>query len=153
MVCYKKLFFILILFMTLVGCSSNEATPPAADDTILTVSGADIEKTYTLEQLQSLPETNVESDDGRFIGVRLVDLLVDAGYDVDTITSVRVVAVDGFSSTYNTDLFQGEDTVLAYAREDSDLNGDELPTRMVIPGQEGRMQPRQVKSIEVTTES
>jgi hypothetical protein len=147
----RRLFLILILIATLVGCSSNEATPPAADDTILTISDGNNEKSYTLAELQGLPETGVESDDGSFVGVRLIDLLVHAGYDPDAITSVRVVALDGFSSTYDSELFKGEDTVLAYAREDQVLNGDELPLRMVIPGQEGRMQPRQVQSIEVTT--
>ncbi len=148
----KYVLLLLILIVAFVGCSPNNPTPPAAGDIILTVSGADKEKTYTLEQLRGLSETNVESDDGSFVGVRLADLLVDAGYALDQITSVRVIALDDFSSTYDSELLNREDTVLAYARKDSDLNGDELPLRMVLPGQEGRMQPRQVKSIEVTVE-
>jgi len=147
---YRHVLFLFVLIVALVGCSPNNATPPAAEDTILTISGADIETTYTLEQLRGLSTTPVESDDGRFVGVRLADLLIDAGYELDQISSVRAIALDGFSSTYDPELFSREDTVLAYAREDGDLNGDELPLRMVLPGQEGRMQPRQVKAIEVT---
>lgn len=148
---HHHVILFLVLIVALVGCTSTDATPPPAGATILTVNGADIEKTYTLEQLQGLPVTHVESDDGSFVGVRLTDILTDASYDPDQITSVRVIAQDGFSSTYDSALFTREDTVLAYAREGGNLNDDEQPLRMVLPGQEGRMQPRQVVSIEVTS--
>ena len=147
---HNHVVLFLILILALAGCTSQDATPPPAGATILTVSGANIEKMYTLEQLQGMSETHVESDDGSFVGVRLADLLTDAGYDPEQITSVRVIAQDGFSSTYDSALFVRDDTILATARKDGNLNGDEQPLRMVLPGHEGRMQPRQVVYIEVT---
>lgn len=149
----RFLLLLTLLILAVAACQpGGQASPPAADEAVLTVQGPEAEQTYTLEQLQALPATDVQSDDGSFTGVRLVDLLGDAGFDPDQIASVRVVALDGFSSTYQADLFTREDAVLAYARAGGDLNADELPLRMVIPGQEGRMQPRQVARIEVTVE-
>ena len=148
----KRLVLLALALVMVGGCGPGEAAPPAPADSVLTVQGGDIERVYTLAQLQALTATNVESDAGSFTGVRLRDLLTDAGFDLEGIVTVRVVALDGFSSTYDAALFTREDAVLAYARAEGALDDDEQPLRMVIPGQEGRMQPRQVTRIEVATQ-
>ena len=151
----KTLKFALLIAIAIAVVSCNPApaaTPPAADEAILTVQAGEAEQTFTLADLQAMPATEVESDDGAFVGVSLSALLAEAGFELDAVSAVSAVAVDGFSSSYDTAMFTREDAVLAYARADGDLNGDEQPLRMVIPGEEGRMQPRQVNRIEVTAE-
>lgn len=149
---------ILLAALLLAACSpagQASPTPPqeaSAPGIILTISGGDTERTFTLEQLQALPVTEVESADGQYVGVRLGDLLTEAGFDLEAIATVQAVAVDGFSSTYPPELFTRQDAVLAYARKDGNLNADEAPLRMVIPGEGGRMQPRMVNRIEVSAQ-
>ncbi len=148
----KLLVCCALLIALLAGCGPGGGATPVPGAIILTVTGGDIEQTYTLEQLQALAAHDVESDDGAFVGVLLSDLLSEAGFDLDRITTVRAVAMDGFSSTYDATLFRRDDAVLAYARAGGDLDGDEQPLRMVIPGQEGRMQPHQITRLEIAVE-
>ncbi len=149
-------FLIAVLLLAACGPAEQTApTPPqesAAPGVILTITGGETERTFTLEQLQALPVTEIESAAGAFIGVRLGDLLTEAGFNLDGIATVRVVATDGFSSTYPPELFTREDAVLAYARQGGSLNPDEAPLRMVIPDQGGSMQPRMVNRIEVSAQ-
>lgn len=149
---WKEYMLVVSVIVLLAGCApGGAATTPAPDEMLLTVRGPEVEQTYTLAELQAMPATSVESDDGTFVGVRLSDLLTEAGFDMGQIATVQVIALDNFSSTYDSALFMRQDAVLAYARQEGSLNENELPLRMVIPGQEGRMQPRQVATIEVTT--
>jgi hypothetical protein len=143
---------VLVLLAVLVAACGGAQTPPAPDEAILTITGGESEQTYTLDQLEALDTVDVESDDGAFIGVPLRDLLADAGFDVEAIESVRLVAVDGFSATYQADRFTRADAVLAYSRAEGELTSEELPLRMVIPGEEGMMQPRMINRIEVSNE-
>ncbi len=149
---------ILVVALLAAACSpAGQATPTqpqeaAAPGVILTIASGEEEQTFTLEQLQALPATEVESADGQFVGVRLGDLLAEAGFDLDAIATVRVMATDGFSSTYESNLFARQDAVLAYARQGGSLNANELPLRMVIPNEGGTMQPRMVNRIEVSTQ-
>lgn len=150
----------LILFAALLLAACGPAgqaspTPPqeaSVPGVILTITGGETERTFTLEQLQALPVTEVESADGQFVGVRLSDLLTEAGFSLEAIATVQVVATDGFSSTYPPELFSREDAVLAYARKGGSLNDDEAPLRMVIPNEGGTMQPRMVNRIEVNVQ-
>ena len=149
----NRWMFLVLLIVIFVGCSpATDATPLAGDVTVLTISGSDIEQTYTLEQLQAMTKCRSESDDGAFVGVCLHALLTETGFELSRIETVRVLAIDGFSSTYEEALFTRDDAILAYSRDDGDLLADEQPLRMVIPGEEGRMQPRQVSAIEVVTQ-
>lgn len=148
-----RMLLVVLMLALLAACGPSETpTPAAPDEPLLTISGPDGEQTFTLEQLQALDATDAESDAGAFTGVALSDLLTAAGFDPAQVSSVNVVATDGFSRTYESDIFSRADAVLAYTRSDGPLNSDELPLSMVIPGAEGNMQPRMVNRLEVTTE-
>ena len=63
------------------------------------------------------------------------------------LTAVKAVASDGFTANYESALYAREDTLVAYARVDGPLGEDEGTFRMVLPDQEGKMNPRQLVEI------
>jgi DMSO/TMAO reductase YedYZ molybdopterin-dependent catalytic subunit len=81
------------------------------------------------------------------VGVTLTALLADAGIDSASLTAVKAVAGDGFTANYDSSLYAREDTIVAYARVDAPLGEDEGTFRMVLPDQEGKMNPRQLAEI------
>jgi len=81
------------------------------------------------------------------VGVPLTVLLQDAGIDPAALKIVKAVAVDGFSANYESALFAREDTLVAYARADGPLGDDEGSFRMVLPDQEGKLNPRELVEI------
>ena len=144
---------ILILALILAGCAPANAPasiPPASSETTLKVSGGSISKSYTSADLQKLASAKASFKDVEYVGVSLTDLLKDAGFDATQVKAVKAVAVDGFTVNYEPALFAKADTLLAYARSDgAAMVADDGAFRMVLPGQEGKLNPRQVVEIQV----
>lgn len=142
----RMLYIILFLALMLSACAQNE---PASPGETLTVSGGAIEKSYTAETLRELGEAQAVFRDVIYLGVPLFILLQDAGFDPSAIKAVKAVAADGFSANYEAALFTKEDTLVSFARADGPLVEDEGPFRMVLPDQEGKLNPRQIAEIVV----
>jgi PBP1b-binding outer membrane lipoprotein LpoB len=140
---------ILLFALILAGCSQATATPEATQ-TKLAVSGGSITKSYTVADLQKLSSTKATFKDVEYVGVTLSSLLKDAGFDLSQVKAVKAVASDGFTVNYEPALFNKEDTLLAYARSDGALTADDGIFRMVLPGQEGKLNARKVVEIQVT---
>lgn len=138
------------LVLVMVGVLALAACAPKAQEpavTMLKVSDGTTEKTYTAEDLKALGETQASFKDVAYVGVTLTALLQDAGIDTNAITAVKAVAVDGFTANYDSSLYAREDTIVAFARADGPLADDEGPFRMVLPDQEGKLNPRQLVEI------
>jgi hypothetical protein len=145
----KRLMLGILLFvLILAGCSQAAATP-ATTQTKLAVSGGFISKSYTAADLHKLASTKATFQDVEYVGVSLSSLLQDAGFDPTQVKAVKAVASDGFTVNYETALFIKEDTLVAYARSDGALTADDGVFRMVLPGQEGKLNARQVIEIQV----
>lgn len=144
----RKLFALLtfLLVVSLFACGGEE---PAATDAVLMVSGGDVEETYSAADLRALPATTVTVEGVTYRGASLPALLEDAGFNLGQIATVEAVADDGFSATYEPELFTREDAVVAYERADGDLAGDEQPFRMALPEQPGRLNVRMLVRLEV----
>lgn len=142
---YLKRLLLLLLGTLLVACGSQQ---PADDDAKLMVVAGDSETSYTRADLEALTTTNVEADGATYTGVALADLLREAGATPEDLQTVEAVASDGFSATYEPDLFLNPQTIVAYATLDGDLAEDERPFRMVVPDQPGRMNVRMLARIE-----
>ena len=140
----RFLLFVLVGILALSACAPKAQEPAAA---VLKVSDGTIEKNYTAEDLKALGETQAAFKDVTYVGVTLTTLLQDAGIDPTALTAVKAVAVDGFTANYDASLYAREDTIVAYARVDGSLGDDEGPFRMVLPDQEGKMNPRQLVEI------
>lgn len=140
----RFLLFVLVGVLALTACAPKAQEPVAA---VLKVSDGTIEKTYTADDLKALGETRASFKDVAYVGVTLTALLQDAGIDPTALTAVKAVAVDGFTANYDASLYAREDTLVAFARVDGPLADDEGPFRMVLPDQEGKMNPRQLVEI------
>jgi hypothetical protein len=77
----------------------------------------------------------------------LTALLEDAGIDPTALTAVKAVASDGFTANYESALYSREDTLVAYATLDGPLGEEDGTFRMVLPDQQGKLNPRQLIEI------
>jgi DMSO/TMAO reductase YedYZ molybdopterin-dependent catalytic subunit len=141
----KRFLFVVMLFLFALTACAPKAQQPAAP--VLKISDGTIEKTYTVENLKTLGESQATDKDVTYVGVPLSVLLEDAGINPAAITIVKAVAVDGFSANYESALFMREDTLVAYARVDGALAEDEGTFRMVLPDQGGKLNPRELVEI------
>lgn len=140
----KKLLILMMVFgLALAACAP--APEPAGD--VLKVSDGNVEKSYTTDDLKALGQTQATVNDVAYVGVPLAMLLQDAGIDPFALAAVKAVAVDGFTANYEAALYSREDTIVAYARVDGPLGDDELPFRMVLPNEGGKLNPRQLIEI------
>lgn len=134
----------LTLALALAACAP-QASESAAP--VLKVSDGNVEKTYTADDLKALGESQVNFKGVAYVGVPLTVLLEDAGIDPTALTAVKAVASDGFTANYDSSLYAREDTLVAYARADGPLGEEEGSFRMVLPDQEGKLNPRDLVEI------
>lgn len=143
----KIIGFLLLVFLSTACASKNTA---ASKSIQLIVGDSASQKIYNLTDLKALPKSESELNNIRYVGVPLVTLLRDAGFDIQTIKMVKAIANDGFSAEYNPDLFSRSDILVAYARVDSPLGSDEGGLRMVAPGEAGKLNVRMLVELQVT---
>lgn len=134
--------FILALTLTACASQSQESAGP-----VLKVSDGNVEKTYTVDDLKSLGESQADFKGVTYVGVSLTVLLADAGIDAAALTAVKAVASDGFTANYESALYSREDTLVAYATVDGPLSEEDGFFRMVLPNEEGKLNPRQLVEI------
>lgn len=146
----KKVFWLMMVLVLVVsGCATSApADTPSVES--LTVSDGTLSKTYTVETLKTLPETQASFKDVTYVGVKMTDLLTDAGFDPQAVKSVKAVASDDFSVNYDPALFQREDVIVAYQTADGALTAEDGRFRMVLPGEEGKLNVRMLAEIQVT---
>lgn len=140
----RILFVTLVLALTLTACASQveENAGP-----VLKVSDGNVEKSYTADDLKAIGASQAEVKGVAYLGVPLTVLLADAGIDPTALTAVKAVALDGFTANYESALYSREDTLVAYARVNGPLGEDEGTFRMVLPDQEGKLNPRELVEI------
>ena len=142
----KRLFlFFVVLALALAACAPQASSSSAAPT--LKVSDGTISKTYTVDDLKALGAVEVTSNGVTYVGVTLTALLQDAGIDPTTLKAVKAIASDGFSANYEPALFTLEDTILAYATTTGALSAEEAPFRMVLPAEDGKLNPRMIVEI------
>lgn len=141
----KRILIIALTFaLALSACTTN---PQETAGAVLKVSNGETEKLYTASDLRALGEAQAAFRDVAYVGVPLTLLLLDAGIDPTAVTVVKAVAVDGFTANYEASLFMREDTLVAYARADGPLSEEDGTFRMVLPDQEGKLNPRELVEI------
>lgn len=142
----KTILLLLVLGLAIAACSGgSQAT---SSENLLTVSDGDNQIQYSVEDLKALQPAESMFNDTSYIGVTLAALLSDAGIDTDGLTAVKAIASDGYSVNYEPALFLRDDVILAYARTDGPLAEDDGAFRMVLPGEEGKLNVRMIIEIQ-----
>jgi hypothetical protein len=141
----KRILFTLLALALMVSACAPKAT--VASGNSLKVTFGDTHKSYTLDELKALGNTQAAFKGVTYIGVPLTTLLSDAGIDPAKLSAVKAVGIDGFTANYDPSLFNLPNTLVAYARVNGPLADDELPFRMVLPDQEGKLNARQLAEI------
>lgn len=140
----RFLLVTVVLALALTACASQTQDSSAP---ILKVSDGNVEKTYTADDLKALGAAQADFKGVTYVGVQLTVLLADAGIDPTTLTAVKAVASDGFTANYESALYSREDTLVAYATENGPLAEEDGNFRMVLPDQEGKLNPRDLVEI------
>ncbi len=140
----RFLLITLVLSLTLTACASQPQEPAGP---VLKVSDGNVEKTYTADDLKALDASQSDFKGVTYVGVQLTVLLEDAGIDSTALAAVKAVASDGFTANYESALYSREDTLVAYATLDGPLGEEDGNFRMVLPDQEGKLNPRNLVEI------
>lgn len=138
---------LLVLALILAGCAEDEKTDENTN--VLTVTSGDTEHTFTQDDLKKLPQTTATFNDVEYVGVQIPALLEAAEIEFDGISAVKAVAADGFTVNYEPSMVAREDVIVAYALPDGPMSEDDGNYRMVLPGEEGKLNPRMVVKITV----
>ena len=145
---------LLVLSIALLSACASSSTPApqnaaATAAPSLLVSGGDISKSYTRADLEALASSQATFKDVVYKGVTLAVLLQDAGIDPTKAKAVKAEASDGFTVNYDPSQVLVDGVILAYARADGDLTADDGAFRMVLPGAEGKLNPRQLAKLQI----
>lgn len=143
----RRQHVVLLLLSFLAVACSEQAPAPAGG--ILTVTDGEVEKSYTVEDLENMEASQADFREVSYVGVVLSTLLHDAGFEPDGLSAVKATAEDGFTANYSPELVNKLDTLVAYARVGGPLAEDEGDFRMVLPDQEGKLNPRQLVELRV----
>jgi len=134
-----------LLVTLLIALALTACAPKAGESAASVLKVAD--KTYTADNLKALGESQANFKGVTYVGVPLTVLLKDAGIDPTTVSIVKAMASDGFTANYESVLFSREDTLVAYATANGPLGEEDGSFRMVLPDQEGKMNPRDLVEI------
>ena len=146
---YMKLFITLIMMVLLTVACGQDTPEASSSGSDLKITDGDNVQTISQETLEGMPQTTATFQDVDYIGVTLPTLLSNSGISMDNIMAIKAVATDGFSANYDSALFMREDVILAYAQADAPLTDEDGAFRMVLPGEEGRLNVRMVVEIQV----
>jgi ABC-type Fe3+-hydroxamate transport system substrate-binding protein len=140
-----RLLFILIAVL-LAACSSAASD---GDVTKVVITDGTSEKAFSLSDLEKMPVTESIFNEVTYVGVTLSTLLEEAGFSPADLSAVKASASDGYSVNYDPPLFTREDVIVAYATVDGDLTEDDGIFRMVLPGEEGKLNLRFLVELKV----
>lgn len=145
----KRLLTLLIgTALALSACASDGGGETEVSD--LLVSGGDISESYSRADLEALGATESEFNGAAYVGVPVADLVEDAGFDPASVKAVKAVAADGFTVNYDPGQVFTDGVIVAYALPDGDMSADDGTFRMVLPGQEGKLNVRMLAELQVT---
>lgn len=147
----KHVWYVLVVLSLMVSaCGSAAGSVPEEMPEALVVTDGTSDRSYSVADLEKLPASESTFNEVRYKGVSLSALLADAGFDAGTSRAVKAVAADGYSVNYDPALFQRQDVLVAYATADGPLAEDDGVFRMVLPGEEGKLNVRMLAELKVS---
>jgi hypothetical protein len=122
---------------------------PAPTGPTLTVTDGTTEKLYTVDDLKAMGAEQATWRDVTYVGVKLSDLLKDAGFDPAALKAVKASASDGFSANYEPSQITAADTLVAYETAAGPFTKDDGAFRMVLPAEGGSANVRMLVKLTV----
>ena len=144
---YMALTLFILSLLVLPACASSGAAETAV--TSLTISGGEIRQDYSRADLEAMPVSESVFNEVTYLGVNLPTLVQEAGFDPSAIRAVKAIASDGYSINYDPSQVLAADVIVAYARTDGELAEDDGSFRMVLPGQEGKLNVRMLVELQI----
>ncbi len=145
----KTRWGLLLLLVLVMVCGACGGAAPEASQGTLVVGDGTTSKTYTVADLEKLPVSESVFNEVTYKGVSLTALLGDAGFDAGALKAVKAVAADGYSVNYDPAAFQRDDVLVAYATAEGSLTAEDGVLRMVLPGEEGKLNVRMLTELKV----
>jgi DMSO/TMAO reductase YedYZ molybdopterin-dependent catalytic subunit len=146
----KRFLFVLVLLsLVLAACGSGAGDVPADMPQTLRVTDGSKEASYTVADLEKLAASEATFNEVTYKGVVLSALLADAGFDAGALKAVKATAADGYSVNYDPALFQRPDVLVAYATAGGPLAAEDGTFRLVLPGEEGKLNVRMLSELKV----
>ncbi|OGO19312.1 MAG: hypothetical protein A2Z14_01210 [Chloroflexi bacterium RBG_16_48_8] len=145
----STLIKLVLLALLLTACSSG-GTTSEDEGVLLRVTDGTTEKSFSVADLEKLPVTESTFNEVTYVGVALSTILEEAGFSSGDLSAVKATASDGYSVSYDSGLFTREDVIVAYATADGSLTEDDGTFRMVLPGEEGKLNLRFLTELKVT---
>jgi hypothetical protein len=144
----KKLVFSLIVAMLLLAACTPAAGSPA--ETALLVKVGDSQKSFRTEELGRLTPVESTFKDVSYKGVTVSTLLEALSVDPGTVKAIKAVASDGFAVNYDPAQVLKDNVIVAYALADgSPMSVDDGSFRMVLPDEEGKLNPRMLAELQI----
>lgn len=146
----KWFFYGLLVLSILMGACTTAASPALeSGGEMLLVTDGTTEKSYTVADLEALPVTESTFNEVTYIGTSLATLFDNAGFSAQELRVAKAIAADGYSVNYDPALFLREDVIVAYATLDGPLPEEDGTFRMVLPGEEGKLNIRMLVELQV----
>jgi hypothetical protein len=142
----KTIYLLFALALLVTACSSSI---PTDSGSLLRVTDGTTEELFSVKDLEALPATEATFNEVTYVGVVLSTLLIEAGFTPGDLSAVKASASDGYSVNYDPALFSREDVIVAYATVDGNLTADDGTFRMVLPGEEGKLNVRILEELKV----
>jgi hypothetical protein len=147
----KKLMLGLIVVLLLAACApaaGQEAGSSAG--AALMVKVGDTQKSFSSEDLGALPSTESTFKDVAYKGVTVSALLDALAVDPGSVKAVKAIASDGFTVNYDPAQVLKDNVIVAYALADgSPMPADDGDFRMVLPDEEGKLNPRMLAELQI----
>ena len=145
----KRILVLLALALVAAGCGASAAPSAQVGSAALVVSGGETPKSYTIAELKALPQAQAQFGEVLYVGVSVMELLGSAGFKPEEVRSVKAIASDGFSATYDASQFMRADLIVAFGTVDGELSKNDGGLRTVLPDAEGKMNVRSLTELQV----
>ncbi len=161
-----SIVLMILLLISLTACSSNqppvdtegEAKTPAPEEKII-ITGADLgEKDIYISDIMKLPfvekevvSVNSAGNENKFTvkGALLTEILKTLGKDQKELSSIRLVAGDGYMMEVPSEVLAIRDIIIAYEVDGAPLEEKAKPARVIIPGERAMYWVRNLIKIEI----
>ena len=148
----KKIVITLIvsLFMLAACVPAAEQSSDTAAEVALLVTIGENQQSFSVEDLQALPSSEVTINGVTYKGITLAALLDATGVNSDETKAFRAIATDGYAVNYDPAQVLKDNVLVAFALADGNpLTADDGSFRMVLPDEGGKLNLRMLAELQI----